>query len=524
MATGQDADANMTLGTLVLASTNGIFVGTGVGSTHDLTAADFAITGPIGDFTMGDSTGSSIESLMSSHDSIGAIRADSALDITAGNHQITALTQNAAITIGGTATSATFTNTSYTVANLDGVTVALDLADWIPDGGAITSGVITVGSGDNTIGSLTYTGGDLNIIGAINVGNGASFDATLVLNSMTSIATNNSLSICDGASGSTGAVTIAGSALVQSLRVGGAANSHPTLTVDSISGYQYLIVGRGSNSTATIFANTFNRPVALGLQLGEGQDSYASIMADNGTVAAGANNSVNISSGIGSESIFALTNGTLTVDAGRGFNIATGSNSVATVYVGTINVPGTNDVNIATGTDAVATVTTFGGTITAENLNLGSGGVLALAGGNLNVVSNGTINTTGGYINTLDADSTFAWAGKVEADFIALWDAGTLRSNGESGLTGATFSDYYVVNGDVLSTTPVSTISIAVVPGGVAISWIGVAGQSYNIEYKNNLVTDPTWLLETTVPGTAGAMSVIVPTTEDERFYRVTAP
>lgn len=137
---------------------------------------------------------------------------------------------------------------------------------------------------------------------------------------------------------------------------------------------------------------------------------------------------------------------------------------------------------------------------------------------------NGALNVVDGYIDTQDTGSTVAWTGKVEADFVALWGAGTLRNNGESGLTGAIFSNYYVVNGDVLSVTPISTISISAESGGVAISWFAIAGQSYDIEYKNDLVINPVWLVETNVTGTAGTMSVVVPAGDTEKFYRVSAP
>jgi hypothetical protein len=298
-----------------------------------------------------------------------------------------------------------------------------------------------------------------------------------------------------------------------------------TLTVDALYVARYFIVGLASNGTATVSATTLDRPGPYGLQIAQGQDSHVKVAASHGTVVAGGSNGANIAAGVNSEGIFVLTNGTLAVAQDANFNVATGSNSTAVVYAAVINVPGTNDVNIASGADSDGSVTTLGGTITAANLNLGRGGILTLAGGNLVVTGVATIGT-GGYIDVTEAASEVQLVGQTEAGYRALWTAGALRGNGESGLTSAIFSDYFTVAGDVLSAVaryPIGDIVMAgpLAGGGMTLSWNSIDGQIYVVEINGNLVYGTWQSLGSSIIGTGGELTVTTAVDQAASFYRV---
>ncbi|VGO22931.1 beta strand repeat-containing protein [Pontiella sulfatireligans] len=165
---------------IALNSTNGLFIGMGAGSTHNLTAADFVVAGPLGDFGVGANTGASIVNLISANDSIGSLTVNSALTITGGDHQLTGLTQNAALTFGGTSTHSLIGGGAITLANNDNANVVLTLADLNPVGDVNLTG-FSIGTGSNAVGSFTMDSGMLNVAGAITVGN-ADGAGTLTLN------------------------------------------------------------------------------------------------------------------------------------------------------------------------------------------------------------------------------------------------------------------------------------------------------------------------------------------------------
>ncbi len=523
VATGIDSTATVTLASpIVLASTNGIFVGTGLGSaTHNLVAADFAISDPMGDFAIGPNTGSSVEGLLNAHDSYGTLEFNAPFSITAKDHQISRLTVNDTVAVlGGTA--ALLDGARIDVASVEGATASLDLADWMDVG--TTSGVINVATGDHAVGSITGT--DLIAGGEINVGTGGDGSAgTLTLDSL---AGGEVLDICDSGAAATGTVTVVGDVAAESVKVGRGLSAVATLNVGgSLSvGGAFFNAALGSNSISVISSDTLYKTNNLGgsVKVAGGNDSDGRITADAGSLVADV---LEVSLGARSVGLFAVTNGTLTVNT---VNIATGDDSDGTVLVA-ITSSATNAVNIGTGSNAVGTLTLQGGTLTATDLTLGGAGTgagtIELAGGDL--VATGAVNTVNSsFIDVVDDASTFTWTGKVEADFIALWDAGTLRSNGESGLTSATFSDYFSVAGDVLSPNAIKVIGEIAITGplaggGLVISWDTALGQDYNVETNGNLII-PGWGVYDSVVGDGGGMSVTSATDQASLFYKVTTP
>ncbi len=438
---------------IVMNPTNGLFVGIAVGSSHNLLASNFSVTGPIGDIEIGEGTGAEIAAVINANASVGSLVVNDAFTFTpgGGSNLITSLTVNDALTIEAGALVSVHTNSNIFVANVPGV-------------GA----------------SLSLQAGETNSFSSLGV-------AT--------------------AQDSTGEVT-----------------------AEALFATMYFSVATESSSTGIVSATTLDRSDFYGFQISQGQDSYARITADNGTINAGANNSFKAATGIGSFALVAITNGTLNIAAGKQLSAATGSNSTATVYFGTINIPGTNAVNIATGADSGATVTSMGGSMTVSDLNVGSGGALILGGVNNLVVVGGDLASTivsGGYVDLMDS-TTFTWDGMVEADFIALWNAGKLRSNGESGQTSAAFADYFVSDGDTLTTVsrkPIGDITITgpLAGGDLVISWDTDFGQDYNVETNGNLII-PSWGVYDSVVGDGGGMSVTSTPTHAELFYKVTTP
>jgi len=77
-------------------------------------------------------------------------------------------------------------------------------------------------------------------------------------------------------------------------------------------------------------------------------------------------------------------------------------------------------------------------------------------------------------------------------------------------------------NGELV---PIGTITIENTGSGTAISWNATDGQAYDVEYKNDLVSDPAWLNYTSlVAQTGGGITVTTTVNQAETFYRVVSP
>jgi hypothetical protein len=194
VATGKNSDATLlhSGGPIALNSTNGLVIGTGEGSTHNLTSADFAVTGPLGDFSVGAGTGASITDMINQNDSIGHLTVNTALDITAKDHQLTGLTKNADLTFSG-GTRSLIGGGALNVADDAGTTASLVLSDLNPvagvtlteinvgnanganasfsmDGEVVNAGVLRIGTGTDSVGTFSLDSGVVNVANAINIG------------------------------------------------------------------------------------------------------------------------------------------------------------------------------------------------------------------------------------------------------------------------------------------------------------------------------------------------------------------
>ena len=499
LATGQDSTLTATLptGAFVLNATNNLFVGTGVGSSHNLVADAFAITGPIGDFGVGEGTGASITSLFSANDTFGSITANAALELTAGTHTMTALR----------------------IADQAGSTGSLTLSG---SATASLSGDLRIAGGTGSTGTLTDS--ILKEAGFVSIAGGTDASGTATLG-LTNVSAN--VEVTFGA-GSTATVALLDDLRCARLTMGDGADSVASLTSEHAINSSRLRLAFASNSTATVSASTYNVYAAGWLQMARGADSYAKVTASDGTIIA---SRMLIATGANAEAILAVTNGTFNIaslassNAVNTIQIATGSNSTATVLFANIITDGTNDVFIGTGTNATASVVFGAGELVAKDLALGNavGGTGTLEMGGDLVVTGAVTIATGSYID-IPTGASFTWAGKTEADFIVLWDAGALRSGGTTGPENA-FSDYFQISGDTVSAGSVGSISISgPVAGEMQISWNSFAGQTYIIQYKNNLVIDPNWGDIITVIGIGGTQTVSVPADGTVKFYQVISP
>ncbi len=524
VATGKDSTATLAISNpIVLASTNGMFIGTGVGSSHNLTAADFSITGLIGNIGVGEGTGTEIEALINANNSFGALTVNDAFTFSGGTHDIMALTVNNTITVGGGTVTLLPSNT-VSVASIQGANASLDLADW--GTGEIAVGAVNVGRGDQAAGSLSYTAGTLAVTAGagMEIGTGGDgSEATVLLKNLTG---GQTLSICNGGTAPTGMVTVTENATVGTCRVGRGLDSVATLTVGGTLELRSLYMnaaGAQSNAVASITADSIIKTNNVGgaIQIAQGGNSDGRITADSGDVRM---EDLSVAAGEGSTGLFALTNGTVTIQ--NSLSIALGDDSTGTVLAA-FTSSATNEVAIGTGTNAVGSLILTGGTLAVSDLALGDAGTggngtITLAGSDL-VVTGAVSVGSSSFIDITDNDSSFAWTGKTSVDFEGLWAAGSLSFNGESGLTGESFGDYFLVTGDVLAKTPIGSIAIANGMGGMEISWNSLDGTTYNVETNINLVIPNNWGVVDTVSGNGSVKTVIVPDSGPETFFRVIA-
>ena len=502
IASGEDSTATTVAGTSVaLASGSGLFVGTGSGALHNFTASNFSITGPIGDFAVGEGTGNSIKSLFSANDTLGSVTVNSPLDLTGGNHDIVNIALASQVGAAGTVTFAGTATGSFAgsinVASANNGVASLDLSGLVS--GAITSSVVNVGRGDNSVASLVYTNGNLQATDDIEVGTGGlNSESTVLLKSLTS---DDYLSICHfGASSPTGTVTVIEDATVGSLRMARAGGSKGVLNVGGTLTVQDLYLnaaGLYSGAVGSISATTLNKTSTGGnVQIAAGSGTDGRITATDGALSGGA---IQVATGANSFGVFAVTNGTYQMNAGSNVEIASGSNSVGTVII-SITSLGTNSVSIGAGTDASGSLTMSGGALVVGNLAIGATSFIDVANG-------GTID----------------WIGKGQADFEALWAAGQLRSDGATA-PGSTFSTYFSVVGSELKANeiaPIGDLTITSDGVNVSVSWDTESGQSYDLRNEASLDVAVWTNVYTNIVGTGSEVSVDIPAGNAKEFYKV---
>ncbi|MCK4565328.1 MAG: hypothetical protein KAU94_11725, partial [Verrucomicrobia bacterium] len=175
-----------------------------------------------------------------------------------------------------------------------------------------------------------------------------------------------------------------------------------------------------------------------------------------------------------------------------------------------------------------------GGTVTAGNFRFQAYSVSSV-GGSAILASAGSSTTFSDMTGLVDFIP--GWTGSWEVGSFAPGDWETALTNTVNGfkvdgvaIDAASFADNFIVSVDgttltmeALDPEEIGDISITTLPGGdVEVSWNGVAGHSYAVEYKNNLVIDPSWTVYTNNVTGIGLITVAVDATEPATFYQVT--
>jgi hypothetical protein len=427
------ATFNLGGGKIVMTQTNDFFVGRGVGSSHNLTAADFDITGAIGSFEVGPGTGA-LTNLFNTTDSVGFLDIRAPFDITAGNtHTVTDLRIGADASGGANMTLTE--GAPVSVAHFADSTATVDLDEWIS--GVATGGTITVASGNNALGSIVAT--DLLLGNTLLVATGSGSSGTVSVATLDGLGDNSKqVKIVDGGVGSTGTVAVAGNARIDDTWVGSSPEAVGTLTVGGTltitNGNLYVADGTDSKGTVEVTGASLIREIRVGDAAGAvGTIDLAALTTTAGGLkvgdSAGSTGSATLASLAGSrdldigagtgginstgtvtvagdatirqlrvairdDSKGELTvGGTLTVvkDGNSYFNIGSGDRSHTTVSATTINKIPTNGLSVAKSgaVDAYATVTATDGTLAASKLEVGNGtgsyGLLSIPAGTLNL-------------------------------------------------------------------------------------------------------------------------------------------
>jgi hypothetical protein len=85
--------------------------------------------------------------------------------------------------------------------------------------------------------------------------------------------------------------------------------------------------------------------------------------------------------------------------------------------------------------------------------------------------------------------------------------------------------DYFTLDNVTVTPLPAPAIqSVAAVGGTVELTWTGVVGLSYQLQYKTNL-TQTSWVTLSSITATSGTTTTSdMPGSDDIRYYRILAP
>jgi hypothetical protein len=130
-------------------------------------------------------------------------------------------------------------------------------------------------------------------------------------------------------------------------------------------------------------------------------------------------------------------------------------------------------------------------------------------------------NTNGSAANTIFNQSnmgTFDWSNMVFTVVAATTNT-TLRFGFRND------HDYFTLDNVTVTPLPAPAIqSVAAVGGTVELTWTGVVGLSYQLQYKTNL-TQTSWVTLSSITATSGTTTTSdMPGSDDIRYYRILAP
>ncbi len=507
LAAGADSTASLTLqGTATMQVLSNLTAGSGAGSTASVSIVGGQLTatnGVIGIGNNGSTTnGFGYGQMTVSNSSVLANQI--LLGSSAGGHGDLTIQSNGVVSLVGS--NALLVPDGVTI---DGGELDIDDGEIQCGSGANFPGSLTMSSGtancmliyvgDASAGTLTISGGQMNVSPLIDIGfnagsagavwmNGGVLTSSAIIlgdsgvgqlslsnNGIIQVSSSFSVGAC-GAPGAAGTLTVAGGNLTSSgpvnvgagsLWVSGGQLQVPSLVI----GYNNYGVGKLTISNGSVQVNSLvltngaNSQIAL---VGGSLSSGGTVVTNTQGFVVG--NSINAAT-------FAMAGGTHWF--ANGLEVA---NNATLTGCGTIN----GTVTIDAGAHAVATcgTVTFGNTVTIN----GNGVVRALNGSTLSfsgpVVNNGAIDVLNG---------------------------------------SATFNSPPTGTGYILTTNclPVIT-SIQRVGSDIHVSFTTGANAPYAVNYKTDMVT-ATWTILTNVTGTGGSVTIVdsAAALQPKRFYQV---
>jgi T5SS/PEP-CTERM-associated repeat protein len=396
------------------------------------------------------------------------------------------------------------------------------------NGGLVSAGLLTVGGLTNSSGNLVVSGGALNIATLLSVGRSPGTTGTC------SIAGGQLNVFGDSrvGDGGLGQMFISNATVwVTNLDIGHDTASLGLLSVQNggvlnMSGDLSIAVDFGSTGSVTVAGGTL---AASGQRLKIGRQGNGRLLLSSGTIQADGlwvstdlTNTSNDLTNTGNGQV-TVSGGTLLLASNLFVGAISNSTGLVTINGGTLsvsNLGGNALLSVLKGSVGLA-----GGTLTTDNLLLtNSTGLLTFDSGTLD-----TKNTT------VNNGTPFVVGNGTAAAVLHLSGGTHIFANGLMISSNAMLTGCGQVVGPIVNHGVIATNCNSLVPPtitGVArngttnsISCSSVAGQTYHLEYKNNL-TDPAW---TALPGSAtGTGNIIVlkdtSASPPRRFYHVVTP
>jgi hypothetical protein len=396
------------------------------------------------------------------------------------------------------------------------------------NGGLVSAGVLTVGGLTNSSGNLVVNGGALNIATLLSVGRspGTTGICSIVGGQL------NVFGDSRVGDGGLGQMFISNAtAWVTNLDIGHDTASLGLLSIQNggvlnMSSDLSVAVDSGSTGSVTVAGGTLT---ASGQRLKIGRQGNGQILLSSGTIQA---------DGLWVSTDLTNTSSDLT-NTGNGQVTVTGGTLLlaSNLFVGAVS-------------NSAGLVTIDGGTLSVSNLGGNAllsvpNGSIGLAGGTLSTDNLLLTNSTGLFTfdsGTLDTKNTTVNNGKpfvvgngTAAAVLHLSGGTHIFANGLMISSNAMLAGCGQVVGPIVNHGVIATNCNVLVPPNItsvarngttnSISCTSVAGQTYHLEYKNNL-TDVVW---TALPGSAtGTGSIIVlkdtSASAPRRFYHVVTP
>ena len=390
------------------------------------------------------------------------------------------------------------------------------------ESGKMDVGILEVGDLTGAQGTVTITGGTLNVSSLLGIGNSTMATGVVSVAGGQIVVAGNSTNVTRiGDSGFGQMVVSNASVSLQEVNVGRHDGAVGTLVIQTnalISCTGDLSIGRYSGATGQLLITGGNL-IATNSTIWVGREGVGQMNVSGGQVRA-LRLLVGLNATNSTTSTMSLAGGEITVSS----NLVVGSSSVSTsqVFIAGANLSVTNisksgDLIVSSGT-----LTLNGGIVTVDNLIVtNSSGQFVFGGGTLNtagtvisrglpfVVGDGTNQST---LHLLGGSHSFA-NGLIISSNASLTGCGTI--------IGSIVNHGTIATNCSGATIPPTITNVAAGRDTFSFSFQSQNNVAYTIEYKNTL-NDPSWVTLTVVTGAGSLMPVTDPLTNlASRFYRI---